>query len=508
MGGQVAQEVIDNYSVIKKGVSLNVVIYKTEVDYIPMYDIKFPELGEGTKIILSTIRTELLSKLKLTMTDLLDPKSYKKLEEKFAMASAYLIKQRLPNISDDDLKYMVVYLLNQTIGIGELEFLLADENLEEIVVNGPQKPVMVYHKRFGWCRTSITISDDQTIYDYASMIGRRVGKQISVLNPLMDAHLPSGDRVNATLSPISNEGNTITIRKFSKNPWTFPVLIKGKTISSEVAAVLWTMIQNELSMIVTGGTGSGKTSFLNALCSLIPPNHRIVTIEDTRELTLPSFLHVVPLVTREPNVEGKGEITMLDLLVNSLRMRPDRIIVGEIRRKREAEILFEAMHTGHSVYGTFHADNAHEMVSRFTNPPIDIPKNLMTSIGGIVVQFRHRGLGIRRTLEFAEISENYDANVVYRWNYKSDVLEKKGYPKAIIERLNLYAGLSEKEFYDDVEEKKLVLEWMVKRGVMGVNESGRIVAEYYYSPEKIVKMAKNNEDVNFDSFEALGDRSG
>ncbi|MEM3373286.1 MAG: type II/IV secretion system ATPase subunit [Candidatus Anstonellales archaeon] len=493
----IESQYLTTYEISKKGVALTVTIYRTKDEYVPIYEVQFPDIGEGTKILLSTIKTELLSKMKLSITDLLDTKSYKKLEEKFAIAAAYLIKQKLPNVKDDDLRFMVVYIINDTLGMGDIEFLLQDEQLEEVVINSAEKPVMVYHKKFGWCKTNIFVKDEQTIYDYAAMIGRRVGKQISVLNPLMDAHLPSGDRVNATLSPISNDGNTITIRKFSKNPWTMPVLLNNKTITSEVAAMIWLMVQNELSIIVSGGTGSGKTSFLNAVAAFIPPNQRIITIEDTRELTLPSFLHVVPLVTREANIEGKGEITMLDLLVNSLRMRPDRIIVGEIRRKREAEILFEAMHTGHSVYGTFHADNAAEMVSRFTNPPIDIPKNVMNAIGGIVVQFRHRRLGIRRTLELAEIGEDYKEHVIYRWNYKADRLEKISEPKSILERLNLYAGLTEKEFYQDINEKKIILEWMLKKNIMDVNEVGKIISEYYMEPEKITNMAKNNEEFKF-----------
>ena len=216
--------------------------------------------------------------------------------------------------------------------------------------------------------------NEEMIYDYASMIARKVGRQINVLNPMLDAHLPTGDRVNSTVFPISQFGNTLTIRKFSKNPWTITNLIRSKTVSPEVAALIWICIQNELSLIVSGGTGSGKTSFLNAMAGLIPANQRIISIEDTRELTLPSFLHWIPMNTREANPEGKGEVTMLDLMVNALRQRPDRILVGEIRRQREAEILFEAMHTGHSVYATLHADNSEQTISRLLNPPINIPK--------------------------------------------------------------------------------------------------------------------------------------
>ena len=215
----------------------------------------------------------------------------------------------------------------------------------------------------------------------------------------MDAHLKTGDRVNATLSPISSKGNTITIRKFAVKPWTVTDFLKEGVISYEGAALLWSAVQNELSIIITGGTASGKTSMLNVISNFFPPNQRIISMEDTREIVLPKTLHWVPLETRLPNPEGKGGIEMLDLIINALRMRPDRIIVGEIRRKAEAEVLFEAMHTGHSVYGTLHANNVKETINRLTNPPIDLPKQILSALSLIVVQHINRRTGRRRRSE-------------------------------------------------------------------------------------------------------------
>jgi flagellar protein FlaI len=168
--------------------------------------------------------------------------------------------------------------------------------------------------------------------------------------------LSTGDRVNATLSPISSFGNTLTIRKFAKDPWTITKFLRTKTISAEAAAIIWTAIQYELSALIAGGTASGKTSALNVFANFFPPNQRILSIEDTREIVLPKYLdwNWIPMVTRSANPEGLGEVTMLELMVSSLRMRPDRIIVGEIRRKKEAEVLMEAIETGHSIYSTIH----------------------------------------------------------------------------------------------------------------------------------------------------------
>ncbi|VVC01124.1 putative KH and PIN-domain containing protein [uncultured archaeon] len=346
----------------------------------------------------------------------MDPKKRDDVKRKFDSRARFLLSKHFPALSEADKSVLAAYLLQNSLGLGELEPLMHDERLEEVAINSASEPVWVYHKKYGWCRTNVMLKSEDAVYDISAMIGRRIGKQINVLTPVMDAHLGTGDRVNATLFPVSSSGNTITIRKFSKNPWTIPYLIELNCITPQVAGLIWLCIQDELSLIVSGGTGSGKTSFLNAISCLIPANQRVISIEDTRELTLPHFLQWVPLVTREPNAEGKGEVTMLDLLVNSLRMRPDRIIMGEVRKQREAEILFEAMHTGHSVYATLHADNAQETITRLTTPPISMPKETLSSLAGIVVQFRHRRLNVRRTLEFAEVHKSGDIIVLYRWD--------------------------------------------------------------------------------------------
>ena len=289
----------------------------------------------------------------------------------------------------------------------------------------------------------------------------------------------SGDRVNATLSPISSKGNTITIRKFSADPWTITKFIKDHTISVEAAAFIWFAIQNELSILVAGGTGSGKTSMLNVVSNFFPPNQRIISIEDTRELVLPANLHWVPMETRLANPEGKGEISMLDLLVNSLRMRPDRILVGEIRRQREAQVLLEAMHTGHSVYATIHANNAEEVVVRLTNPPIDIPKPMISSLSLILVQSRNRRTGKRRTLQLAEVTPTGDPKILYQLNVSKDVIERISNSESVLEKLKLYTGWDETEINNDLRQKIRILNWMIEKNIENVNQIGMVMAKYY-----------------------------
>lgn len=468
-------------------------------DYVPHYIVSIPGLAEGTKIVLNRLKGELVTKVDLDVSEILDPKKAPKVKEKFTKRAIQLLERHFPNLSPDTKLVLASYLIQNTLGLGDLEAPLHDDNNEEIVINSSTEPVWVYHKKYGWCKTNIRIPSEEAIYDYASLIARKVGRQINVLNPLLDAHLPTGERVNATLAPISSRGNTITIRKFSTNPWTIPRFVKMGCISPELSSLIWLCIQNELSLLISGGTASGKTSFLNAISAFIPPNQRVISIEDTRELTLPSFLHWVPMVTREANPEGKGEVTMLDLMVNSLRMRPDRIIVGEVRRQREAEVMFEAMHTGHSVYATLHADNAEETISRLTNPPINIPSSMLDALAGIVVQYRHRRLGIRRTLEFAEIRKNGDLGILYRWDIKSDKIRRIGEMKRIAETLELYAGLSLKEIEEDVKDKSVIINWMAKNDYTGVDQVGHIVARYYMDPDEVFNYAKKNKRWEFES---------
>ncbi|VVB73631.1 Type II/IV secretion system protein [uncultured archaeon] len=488
---------LERYAFDAGGIPVTIRIVQKAADYTPQYVIQIPLIAEGTKLILNALKADLITQVKIDVMMLTDPRQMKEVRAKFEHKANELLEKQFTGLTPENRKVLTSYLLQHTLGLGELEVLMADENLEDIAINSPSEPIQVYHKRHGWCSTNLWIRRDETVYEYASIIGRRVGRQINVLNPIMNAYLQNGDRINATLSPLSSFGNTMSIRKFAKNPWTIPYFIELKTVSPEVAALIWLCIQNEISLLSSGGTGSGKTSFLNAMCCMIPPNQRIISIEDTRELTLPDFLHWIAMTTREPNPEGKGEVTMLDLMVNSLRQRPDRIIVGEVRRQREAEVLFEAMHTGHSVYATIHADNANECITRLTTPPINLPKSTLPALGGIIVQYRNRRSGIRRTFEFAEITNGGEDNVVYRWDPKADVTKEIGSISRLGETLALYTGMTAKEMKSDLTDKVKVLKWMVSKKYFDINAVGRISADYYRSPDEVMDKASKGGDYKF-----------
>ncbi len=457
----------------------------------PIYTIQFPKFSPATVAMLNEVKEELIMEVKVTAREILDPKIINELKEKFYKKTEDILKLRLPGIEQKSIQSLMGSLIHEMVGLGDIEFLLNDTNLEEIVINSSLESIRVYHKKYGWLETNLRLDTEEQIQNYSNTIARRVGRQISTLNPLLDAHLVTGDRANAVLYPICNKGNTITIRKFARDPWTVTDFVSNKTISSEVAALIWLAMQYELNILVSGGTASGKTSLLNIMMPFIPPNHRIISIEDTRELMLPSFLYWCPLTTRQPNPEGKGEVSMLDLLINSLRMRPDRIILGEMRRKAEAEVLFEAMHTGHSVYATVHADSLNETVRRLINPPIEIPSNLLSAINLNVVMFRDRRLGLRRIYHVGEYlvpeEGTIKTNLLYRWNPTTDTIVKHSSSIKLFEDLSRHTGLNQREIDQNLKEKITILEYLVKNKIRDIESVGNTMREYYLDEESVLK---------------------
>ena len=481
---------LDRYSLDIDNNPMEVKVYRKEGQAVPTYELSILDVSKPTKIIMDKIREMIISEVSFDLLGKEKKEGEKLIRQQFEKKIMKLMKEYFPDVNPETLKKVTNHIVLTSLGLGEIEFLLKDPNLEEIVVNSAKEPVWVYHKKHAWVKTNIILKDENLIRHYSTMIGRNVNKDITILQPLLDAHLMTGDRVNATLYPITTFGNTITIRKFAAVPWTITDFIKVKTLSAEVAALIWLALQYEMSVLVIGGTGSGKTSALNVLSNFFQPNQRIITIEDTRELQLPKTLHWVAMETRLANPEGRGEVSMLDCVVNTLRMRPDRIVVGEIRRQREAEVLFEAMHTGHSVYGTFHANNPEEAIVRLTNPPINLPKVILSSLGLFLVQNRNRRTGRRRTFQVAELLPNGDPNILMQLNVAKDEIEKINPSKTFFKNLTMLSGLTQEQIDKDLEEKKKILDWLVKKDIRDIHEIGLIMTDYYVDKENLLKKVE------------------
>jgi pilus assembly protein CpaF len=303
---------------------------------------------------------------------------------------------------------LVTKLLNEMLGLGPLEPLLADETITDIMVNGAKQ---IYIERRGKLElTDVAFRDDAHVMNVATRIVTAIGRRVDESSPLVDARLQDGSRVNIIIPPLAIDGPSISIRKFSKKGITLDVMARQGNISEQMATVLKIAARARLNILISGGTGSGKTTLLNALSQLIDPGERIVTIEDAAELQLQQP-HVVRLETRPANLEGDGEINMRDLVKNSLRMRPDRIILGEVRGSEAVDML-QAMNTGHEgSLGTIHANRPREALTRLENmiglAGINLPaKAVRTQIAAaidMIVQVSRMRDGMRRVTNIMEI---------------------------------------------------------------------------------------------------------
>ena len=272
-----------------------------------------------------------------------DPAKKQELERKLEEIVEQIIDEEAPHLTNTERQRIITDIIDEVMGFGPITPLLTDPSISEVMVNGPKQ---VYVERSGRLEiTDVGFRDDAHVMHIIEKIVAPLGRRIDESMPMVDARLPDGSRVNAIIPPLSLNGPVITIRKFAADPLTVEDLISFGTMTPDVAEFLQACVQVRLNIVVSGGTGSGKTTLLNVLSSFIPPDERIVTIEDAAELQLRQD-HVVSLESRPPNIEGKGAIAIRDLVRNALRMRPDRIVVGEVRGGEALDML-QAMNTGH-----------------------------------------------------------------------------------------------------------------------------------------------------------------
>ncbi len=404
---------------------------------------------------------------------------------------------------------ILYYLERDFIGYGLVEVPMTDIEVEDISCDGVGIPLYIYHRKYGSIRSNLKFSSAHELDDYVVWIAQRSGKHISVASPILDATVPDGSRLQATLGThVTKRGSSFTIRRFRDNPFTPVDLLKFKTMSSEMMAYLWIAIENGQSMMVCGGTASGKTTTLNATLLFIPPQMKIVSIEDTRELNLPHE-NWVPSLTRagfgaKNIVSGKapGEIDMFDLLAAALRQRPQYLMVGEVRGA-EAFIVFQAMATGKTCYTTFHAESVSAMVHRMENPPISLPRSLVSALNLVLLQ-RQVKVGTKMTRRVQSLTEivgldpetnELITNSVYSWNPSDDMFLYSGH-SYIYERVAMMKNLSMKEMEREVRNRVEMLDFMVAKDARATRtkpfthrDVGRLVAYYYKDPQKAVAEA-------------------
>ena len=462
-------------------------------EIIPQYDIVKQNYSPEEKILLGEIRENLVD-LAISSGENFQPNEEKLLNDIRNFLFARLSENNT-QISQEYLNSLSQKLLRDIVGYGEIDSLIQDDNLEEIMIIGINKPVFVYHREYGMMKTNIVFSDERELMDLIDSIARQINRRIDQESPILDGRLIDGSRINATIPPVSADGPSLTIRKFKRDPFTIIDLINSKTISIELAAFLWLCIDGlgvkSANAIISGGTSSGKTTTLNALSAFINPKERIITVEDTLELQIPHE-HVIRMETRPANVENKGELTMNDLVKNSLRQRPDRIIVGEVRAE-EAITLFTALNTGHSGFGTLHSNDARETITRLTNEPMSVPEIMIQAIDFIIMQNRiytPSGVSFRRISEVAEVvgMENgvIQLNKIFQWNPERDTIENVSVSSKTLNQIADLSGKSLNEIRREIENRESVLKHMVRENIRSVDEVNAVLELYYRNPEKVL----------------------
>ncbi|MEM4327150.1 MAG: CpaF family protein [Candidatus Diapherotrites archaeon] len=384
-------------------------------------------------------------------------------------------------------------VVREMVGYGLIDTLIKDELLEEIMVIGPHVPVYVFHRKYGMMITNIEFYGDNEIQDLINRMARTVGRRVDLAMPLLDARLPDGSRVNATIPPASVDGSTLTIRKFRKDPYSIVDLINFGTLSTEVAAFLWLCVEGlkakPANLLISGGTGSGKTTLLNVLASFIPETERVVSIEDTAELKLP-LEHWVRLEARPPGLEGTGEITLDILTKNSLRMRPDRILVGEIRHA-EAFALFTAMNTGHEgCMGTVHANSPQETLIRVMSPPMNVPEVMLAGLNFVVIEHRLHDKKVGAIRRITEIAEVYGAlegkpttETIYKRDASSDTLIRTKSHIQYLKVLEERTGLSQDQIAKELKRREVFLRELVAKKESNMDEVSRQMKEFLMRSE-------------------------
>jgi flagellar protein FlaI len=392
------------------------------------------------------------------------------------------------------------YVYRDLVGYGKIDVMMRDPMLEDISCDGTGIPLFVFHREYKNTRTNVRYDSAEELETFVIALAQRCGKSISKAEPVLDATIPDGSRLNATLgTEVTTRGSSFTIRKFKEDPLTISDLVRFRTLSAEMAAHLWLAVQYGETMICSGGTASGKTTTLNAVCLFIPPSAKIITIEDTREINLPHENWIAGL-TRPKGGEGQVEIDMYDLLRAALRQRPEYMLVGEVRGK-ETMAVFQAMATGQVCYASMHADSVPSIVHRLENPPINIPRILLLGLNLIILQaqVRVKNLKTRRIKELVEIigidpvTNDLITNTVYRWIPARDIFKYSGHSK-LYEKIMDRENISGEEILEEVKQRADIIRWMVAKHTRRYTEVASIINEYYRDAPNLVKRARAELD--------------
>lgn len=488
--------VLESYTLNGPYASVNVL--KDEARGNVTYTVKEPKLTESDVLNLQRLKTILNEVLQLKQSEL---------ESKQA-AGEYLVKKCNEvfdsyrfNLDPETRQKLLYYIVRDNLGFGKIDALMHDPLIEDISCDGVNVPMFVWHRKFESIPTNIRFETTNELDTYALRLAYLCGSHVSIAQPLLDASLPNGSRINLTYgSEVTRKGSTFTIRKFKADPFTVTDLITFNSLSAEMAAFFWYAVENRVSILVAGGIAAGKTTMLNCLSMFIKPDLKVVSIEDTPELNLPHD-NWIPAVTRTHfglSTEN-ADVSLFDLLKASLRQRPDYIIVGEIRGA-EAYTLFQAVSTGHLGMSTVHAESVESTVYRLESAPMNIPRTLIAGIDIILVLKRMdiAGKPARKTISTSEIvgldprSGEILTNEVYRWNPAEETFAYTG-RSYILERIAEKTGITPEQALEEINRRKKIVEWMVKKNIRNYKDVSNVIRNYLENPQSMLAEANKDE---------------
>ncbi len=454
-----------------------------------VYELEEPGLNEKEKKLLEKIETGMREAININV---LAEKTTEAMIHYIDKTADLLISELNLKVEESTYKKIFYYLFRNFIGLNEIEPLLKDYFIEDIECNGINTPVYIVHRLYRNMRTNIVFKEIGYLASFVEKLAQRCGKYISYASPLLDGTLPEGSRVNATYTTdITSRGPTFSIRKFTKIPWTPPQLIALNTLSPEMLAYFWLLIQYKSNILITGGTASGKTTLLNAIAFFIPPEARVVSIEDTREINL-ARENWLPSVARTAIGAGKvGEVDLFALLKNSFRQNPDYVIVGEVRGK-EAFVLFQGMASGHSSISTIHADSVDTVIKRLETPPIELSPTLVNTLDAVGIMThatvkREETRKLKSIVEIIKVNPDGVAltNTPFIWSPKDDKFYFKKDSK-VFEKIAMRYGLTKEELSKEFELRTRLLYELYRRNIFGFERVQKEINEYYKNPKAVL----------------------
>ena len=457
------------------------------------YKVLEPELTEAERDLLLELKERLFETLDINTKDITRQAARSALRGAVdEIIADYGIS--LTPVSREKILYNIE---KDFLGDGLVDAIMHDKYIEDISCDGVNSQIFTYHTSYENIKTNLVYRNANELDSFVTKLAQRAGKYISIAEPMLDATMSDGSRIQMTLGQeVTAHGSTFTIRKFREEPITPTDLIEWSTFSPLSIAYLWLAVENGKSAIFAGGTASGKTTSLNAISLFIPPAAKVITLEDTRELKLP-HPNWIPSITRSSfDSAGKGEIDMYELLRAALRQRPEYLLVGEVRG-REALTLFQAMSTGHVTYSTMHADSVASVVHRLENPPLDVPRNMLSALKLVSVQVQARvgGQRIRRNKQIIEIldidprTNELITNEVFRWNPASDEIRYSG-KSFILEEIMEDRGWSEARMREELKRRQELLEWMRLKMIRHYTDVAKMLISYHRDPEAVIKLVR------------------